>query len=54
VSEGVLMRGAIIQDDSKLLSGFSWLTNGNPDDNLESLCIIATSLKVKLSLCLTN
>jgi hypothetical protein len=30
---------AYIQDDSKLLSGFPWSLNGNPDNNLESSCI---------------
>jgi hypothetical protein len=28
-----------IQDDSKLLSGFLWPINGNPNNNLESFCI---------------
>jgi hypothetical protein len=27
-----------IQNDSKLLSGFPWPINVNPDNNLESLC----------------
>jgi hypothetical protein len=27
-----------IQGDSKLLSGFPWPINGNPDNNLEYLC----------------
>jgi hypothetical protein len=31
-----------IQDDSKLLSGFAFIDLGNPDSNLESLCIIST------------
>jgi hypothetical protein len=34
-----------VQSDSKLLSGFPWPINGNPDNNIESLCI---------SLCLTS
>jgi hypothetical protein len=28
-----------IQNDSKLLSKFPWPINGNPDNNLEPLCI---------------
>jgi hypothetical protein len=28
-----------VQDDSKLLSEFSWSINRNPDNNLESSCI---------------
>jgi hypothetical protein len=40
---------AVIQDDSKLLSGNLWFINVNPDNNLESLCI---NLKIKLSLLL--
>jgi hypothetical protein len=28
------------QSDSKLLSGFSRTINGNPDNNLESTCIL--------------
>jgi hypothetical protein len=27
-----------MQSDSKLLSQIPWLTNGTPDNNLESLC----------------
>jgi hypothetical protein len=27
-----------IQNHSKLLSGFPWSINGNPDNNLESSC----------------
>jgi hypothetical protein len=30
----------IMKSDSKLLSGYPWSTNGNPDNNLESLCIL--------------
>jgi hypothetical protein len=29
-----------VQGDSKLLPGFPWPINGNPDSNLESLCIL--------------
>jgi hypothetical protein len=29
---------SVIQSDSKLLSGFLWPINGNPDNNLNSLC----------------
>jgi hypothetical protein len=29
-----------IQDDSKLLSEFPFIDHANPDNNLESLCII--------------
>jgi hypothetical protein len=29
----------IVHGDSKLLSGFPILDHGNPDNNLESLCI---------------
>jgi hypothetical protein len=35
----------VIRGDSKLLSGFLWLINGNPDNNLESLCIINDELE---------
>jgi hypothetical protein len=28
-----------IQNDSKVLSGFLFIGHGNPDNNLESLCI---------------
>jgi hypothetical protein len=32
-------QGIKIQSDSKLLAGFPWPIKGNPDNNLESLCI---------------
>jgi hypothetical protein len=31
---------SVIQGNSKLLSGFPWRINGNPDNNSESSCII--------------
>jgi hypothetical protein len=34
----------IIQNGSKLLSGFTWPINGNSDNNLESPCISNTKL----------
>jgi hypothetical protein len=35
----VILKVGKLQSDSKLLSGFPWPINGNPDNNLESLCI---------------
>jgi hypothetical protein len=31
----------LVQDDSKLLSGFPFIGHGSPDSNLESLCIFS-------------
>jgi hypothetical protein len=39
------MKKKYIQGDSKLLSGFPWPINGNPDNNLESLCTLTILLK---------
>jgi hypothetical protein len=30
----------LVQDDSKLLSAFPFIGHGNPNSNLESLCMI--------------
>jgi hypothetical protein len=40
---------AIIQSDSKLLSGFPYTIKGIPDNNLESFCTSMASLGLKLS-----
>jgi hypothetical protein len=37
-----------IQSDSKLLSGIPWPINGNPDNNLESLCTSGRYGKTKM------
>jgi hypothetical protein len=39
-----------VQDDSKLLSGVPLLSHGNPDNDLESFCVLlvpAINLKAK-------
>jgi hypothetical protein len=44
-----------IQSDSKLLSGFPWPINGNPDNNLEPICIKCSILRkgggLRLNIC---
>jgi hypothetical protein len=49
----------VIPSDSKLLSGFSWTINGNPDNNLDSRCITVFCNKLQcfypcLILCLRH
>jgi hypothetical protein len=38
----------VVQEDSKLLLGFPFIVHGNPDNNLESHCIILTKTYLEL------
>jgi hypothetical protein len=35
---------SVVQSDSKLLSGFQFIERGNSDNNLESLCILCSTV----------
>jgi hypothetical protein len=49
VDEGIILKFTFgSYADLKLLSGFPWPINGNPDNNLESSCILTAFLRFRI------